>query len=201
MSRVVHGLVPRIHIFDRAGLNTWMTGSTPAVTEKPRILRCATSEIHTRGEFGSLPKCGRRLLKPSAEAHGGQALRQARPVIGLNRQPAERRITERRLEPRGRDFAEKSLQWFALVHADDRVVIAAHAYVCHKAGPAGENVVVCGRRMGVCAHDRARPSVAKMAHRLFLARRFSMDVNDDCVGFAFEGAGSELAIDGRKGVV
>ena len=65
-----------------------------------------------------------------------------------------------------------------------RIVVAGHADVGDEGGAAGEDLVVGGRHMGVRADHEAGAAVAEMAHRLLLAGRLAMHVDDDGVGAA-----------------
>ena len=108
---------------------------------------------------------------------GAIALRKA-PGAGLDRDRAERRWPQRRLEPAGRDAAREAPQRLVLRHADHRIVVAGHADVGDEAGAARRGCGVGARHMGVGADDKARPAVDEMAERLFLARRLGVEVDD-----------------------
>ena len=70
-----------------------------------------------------------------------------------------------------------------------------------KRGAAGQDALIGGRRVGVRADDEARAAVDEMAHRLFLARRFAMHVDDDRVCALAERTGGELALDRGERIV
>ena len=70
-----------------------------------------------------------------------------------------------------------------------------------KAVPPRQDAVVGGRRMGVGADHEAGAAVAEMAHRLLLAGRLAVHVDDDGVGAALERAGGELALDRGERIV
>ena len=113
----------------------------------------------------------------------------------------KRRRARRRLEPRGRDFAQEAVERLVLVHADDGIVVAGHADVGDEGGAARQDLMVGGRRMRMGADHEARAAVAEMAHRLLLAGRLAMEVDDDGVGRALERAGGKLALDRRERIV
>ena len=55
--------------------------------------------------------------------------------------------------------------------------------------------------MGMSADDQAGAAVTVKTHRLLLARRLAMNVDDDGVGRALERAGGKLALDRRERIV
>lgn len=61
----------------------------------------------------------------------------------------------------------KSLHRLGLFHADDRVVIAAHAGIGKVGGAAREDLMIGGGHMGVRAGDEARPAIAEVTHGHF----------------------------------
>ena len=67
--------------------------------------------------------------------------------------------------------------------------------------PAWQDAVVGGRHVGVGADHEARAAVGEVTHRLLLAGRLAMHVDDDGVGARAERAGGELALDRRKRIV
>ena len=136
-----------------------------------------------------------------AEPHWRNTQRQAGRVVGLDRKRAQGGRAVGGLELAGRDAAHEALQRLGLVHADDGVVVAGHADVGHERGTARQHAMVGGRHVRVGAHHQARTAIAKMPHRLLLARRLAMDVDHDRVGGAFQRTGGKLAVDRREGIV
>ena len=55
--------------------------------------------------------------------------------------------------------------------------------------------------MRMRADDQARAAVAEMAHRLLLARRLAVHVDDDRIGGGLQRAGGELALRDRERIV
>ena len=107
----------------------------------------------------------------------------------------------RRLEFALRDAAQEAGERLVLVHADHRLVVAGHADIGHEGGAAGQDALVGGRHMGVGADHEARAAVGEIAHRLLLAGRLGMHVDDDGVGVAAERAGGEFALDRGERIV
>ena len=79
--------------------------------------------------------------------------------------------------------------------------IAGHADVRHEGGAPRQDAMVGGRRVGMGADHEAGAAVDEKAHRLLLAGRLAMHVEDDGVGAGFERAGGELALDRGERIV
>ena len=64
------------------------------------------------------------------------AMARAKPVciVDLDGDPAERRLAERRRKALARDLGQEALQRFLLVHAEHRIVIAAHSGIADIGG-------------------------------------------------------------------
>ena len=127
--------------------------------------------------------------------------REAGAVVGLDGEPAQGALPERRLEARARRLLEEAADRLLLVHAEHGIVVAAHAGVGEIGGAAGQDAVVGGRHVGVGADDEARPAVEMVAERLLLARRLRVDVDHDGVGDLAQRAGLELPVGGGEGIV
>ena len=106
-----------------------------------------------------------------------------------------------RLEARARHLAQETVERLVLLHADDRIEIAGHADVGDEGGAARQDAVIGGRRMGMRADHERGAAIGEIAHRLLLAGRLAMDVDDDGVGVLAERAGGQLALDRREGIV
>ena len=130
-------------------------------------------------------------------------MRRASPVASSVSTATAHRVAgpERRLEAGARNLAQEAVQRLVLDHADHRIVVAGHADIGHEGGAARQNLVIGGRHMGVGADHQAGAAVAVEAHRLLLARRLAVHVDDDGVGHALERAGGKLALDRRERVV
>src|SRR5215813_3419392 len=72
---------------------------------------------------------GQRRRQPAADPHRGDAPRQPGLVVGLREYGAEGARPHRCRQPFGRQLAGEALDRQRLLHADDRVVVAAHAGV------------------------------------------------------------------------
>ncbi|MHC2275865.1 hypothetical protein ACVME8_002476 [Bradyrhizobium diazoefficiens] len=140
-------------------------------------------------------------LQPAAHAHRRDPQREARCIVGLDRNAAERRHPRRRLEPAGGNPRREPAQRFFLLHADDGIVVAGHAGIRHVGGAAREDLVIGGRHMGVGADDEAGAAVAEEADALLLAARLAMEIDDDRIRCNAERTGAELALQRRKGIV
>src|SRR5262245_16199352 len=101
------------------------------------------------GEWKQSPDRRPRLFEPPAEAHGADPAGEAGRVIGLDRDRAQRRRPERRLEAGGRDAPHEPVQRLVLHHADHRIIIAGHADVRDERGAARQHLVIGGWRVGV----------------------------------------------------
>ena len=93
------------------------------------------------------------------------------------------------------------MQRLILGHADHGIVVAGHADVAHEGGAAGKHAQVRGRAMGMGADHEADAAVAEIAHRLLLARRLGVQVDEDGVGARAQRTGSDFAIDGGERIV
>ena len=122
--------------------------------------------------------CGRACSSRPPRRTAPDPQREPGRIVGLHRQPAQRRSPHRRLEARPGILRMKRRERLFLVHADDQIVIAGHADVGDEGGAARQDAVVGGRRMGVRADHEARAAVEEMTHRLFLARRLGVEVDD-----------------------
>ena len=67
--------------------------------------------------------------------------------------------------------------------------------------PFGQYALVGGGYVRVRADHRRSTSVDEEAHRLLLAGRLGMHVDDNGVGALLEAAGGELGIDGAEWIV
>src|SRR5271166_6591061 len=118
----------------------------------------------------------------------------------LDRDPAEGRGTQRRLEPAGGDAADEAPQRLVLLHADHRIVVAGHADVGDKSGAAGEDAMVGARNMSVGAGYQTGPAVSEMGERRFFAGGLGVHVDDDVAGLP-QRASRQFAIERGEGIV
>src|SRR4051812_28964485 len=79
-----------------------------------------------------------------AQSYRGDARRETRRVVDLDRNRTEGRLAVGGLELARRDAADKPLQRLGLVHADDGIMVASHADVGDEGSPARQHAVICG---------------------------------------------------------
>ena len=79
----------------------------------------------------------------------------------------------------GGGLEEEALEHLVDPHADHRLVGAGHADVGLQGGAAGEDPLVGGGDVGVGAEHGAHPAVEVEAHRLLLAGRLGVEVDQD----------------------
>src|SRR5215471_13982576 len=132
----VISIVKAQHVPNRYGgvCRTFLNGPATAI-EIAGTSPAMTSSV----EWRSLPERRPRLFEPAAEAHGGDAPREAGSVVSLERERAQRRRSHRRLELGSGDAAQEPRQRLLLGHADAGIVIAGHADIGHEAGAAAEH--------------------------------------------------------------
>ena len=98
-------------------------------------------------------------------------------------------------------FLRKRWTAIVLLHADHRIVVAAHADIGLVGRAAGQHPGVGGRNMAVGAQHRRHAAVAVMAHRLLLAGRLAVHIDQDEMRRAAERILGELRIDGAERIV
>src|SRR5215216_1969911 len=96
------------------------------------------------------------------QSDGRNAQREPGPVVRFDGDSGQGRLARSRLQPRTRGLLEESPDRFLLLHAQYRVVIAAHAGIRDIGSPALEHAVVGRRHMGMSADHEARASVEMM---------------------------------------
>lgn len=144
--------------------------------------------------------CLRRHLfaQPAAHADGLYAEGEARLIVGFDIGAAEGAVAEGGLVAFAGELGDEAGERVLLLHANDAVIVAAHASI----GLIGSAVledhrVSCGH-MGVRADDKAGAAVAMVAHGHLLARCLAMHVDDDGIGHGAERHGIERGIDGLE---
>src|SRR5215470_16759051 len=147
------------------------------------------------------PKRRTRLLQPAAEPHRTDAPCKPSRIIGLDRNTTKRCRAQRWLETSRADAAHETIERLVLVHADHRVVVPGHADIGDKGGAAWQDLMVGGRRMRVSANHEAGATVAEVPHRLLLAGRLAMHIDEDRVSVASQRTGRELALNRGKWIV
>src|SRR5690606_1772255 len=97
----------------------------------------ARAGARVRPRMRALPEPRRDILQAWADAHRRDPYGEPGRVVGLERKSAQGRLAGRWLEAPGRNLAREAPQRLILVHAEHRIVIAAHAgigYVRRTAG-------------------------------------------------------------------
>ena len=105
-------------------------------------------------------------------------------VVGLDREPQSVAGPVGRLELAPGILRRKRPSGSSFPMPMTEFVVAGHADVGHEGGAARQDAVVGGRRMGMGADHEAGAAVGEIAHRLLLAGRLAMHVDDDGVGAA-----------------
>ena len=122
-----------------------------------------------------------RAARGGRRAHRLDAAGEPGRIVGDDEDAAQRRLAalgDLRLVA-GRHLGDEAADRRLLLHADHRVVIAAHAEIADIAGAAGQDLMIGGRDMGVGADHRRDAAVAIMAERHLLAGRLGMEIDDD----------------------
>ena len=127
--------------------------------------------------------------------------RQAGAVVGLDIDRAQGPFAHGRGQPLGRHLAGKTPNRGFLDHADDGIVVAAHAYVGHVAGTVREDVGVGRRNMGMGADRHRHSSVHHMAQRHLFRRGLAMDIQQDRRDAAAQAVFRQHLFDGSEGTV
>jgi len=78
----------------------------------------------------------------AADPHGFDCSREAVIIIGLEKDAAQRGLALCHLRTLAGHLGDKAQYCRSLLHADDRIVIAAHAGVGLVSGAAGQDLVV-----------------------------------------------------------
>ena len=100
-------------------------------------------------------------------------------VVGLDQDGAEGGFALGGCGARARAFSRKAGERRVHGKTDDRFVVAAHADVRDVGCALGQNAVVGRRHVGMGAHSQRHAAVGQIGERLFLARRFAVDVEND----------------------
>ena len=109
-----------------------------------------------------------RLGRVEQPADPDRSNRSCQPSgVDVSRDPAQRRRTQRRLEPARGNAAGEAPKGLILLHADHRIIVARHADVGDEASAAGENTMIRAWHMRMGADDEARPPVGEVAKRRF----------------------------------
>src|SRR6266478_7384128 len=133
----------------------------------------------TRGELG-----GETGRQPAPEADRRDVARQAARIVGLHHYSAERAGSFRDLEPLAGHLADETGDRRSLLHADDRIIVAAHAGIRLIARPGREDLAIGSRHMAMRPDDERDATVEEVTHRHLLGRSLAMDVDDDRVDVA-----------------
>ena len=133
--------------------------------------------------------------RPSAHRPAGCG--EAGAIVGLDREAAQRRLARPARSGPGR-WCRKRCIGSSFSMPSIEVVVAAHAGIGQVGRAAGEDAVVGGRHMGVRADDDADAAVDEMRHRLLLAGRLGVEVDEDGVAAWPERAGRDLAARSRR---
>ena len=99
-----------------------------------------------------------------------------------------------------RALRQEALEHQLLLHADHRVPRAAHPHVGDEGGPAREHPLVRGLDVRVRADHGGDTTVEVVAHRVLLARRIAVHVDEDG-DHARRLEGGDLAIHHAEGIV
>ena len=144
---------------------------------------------------------GTWLGEPAADPHRLDSAGQPGRVVGHDKDAAQRRLALGDLRLLARHLGHKAAHRRRLLHADHRIVVAAHPGIaddrrCRRAGSG-----VGGRDMRVRADHRRDAAVGEMADRHLLARRLGVEIDDDRGRTAPSGYGREDRVEPRERVV
>src|SRR5690606_20989766 len=150
-------------------------------------------------DLGGL-QAGNGGLQASAHADRFDAAGEARLVVGLHEDAADRRRTLGGLVAAARDLGGEPAQRLVLLVADHTVVVGAGAGVGLVGGAAGQDLGVGGGHVGVGAHHQAGPTVAPVAHGHLLGADLGVHVDDDRVGHGAQRRGLQLTVHRGEGI-
>src|SRR5215813_8227614 len=122
----------------------------PTTTAWIRRLTVAMSETGTVGESGDGAlaldlRLG--LAQATAETHRFDALGKARPILGLDEDATERAGTVGRGEALGRQLLGEAGDRHRLLHADNGIIVTAHAGIGLVGGALRQDLVIRRRHM------------------------------------------------------
>ena len=174
-------------------LSTWGTELSVFIATETAL----TLSLYSLDPEQRLGRC-----QNTTEPQPFRAGRKSGRIVDLDGQPRNGGRAHGRLESRARDLGQESVERLARVHAQHRIVVAAHADVADEGGAAAAARARRRSATWVCVPTTqlARPSTI-VAHGLLLAGGLGVEVDDDRVGAALERAGLELALHGAERVV
>src|SRR6185437_11730467 len=100
-------------------------------------------------------------------------------IVGIDQQARDRSRAEGRLVPAARDFRQEAVDRLVAIHAENRIIIAAHAGIRHVGRSRGQYASVGRRRVRMRADSRAHSTVEVESYRLLFARRLGMEIDQD----------------------
>ena len=103
--------------------------------------------------------------------------------------------------PAARHLAGEAVERFGLVHADHRIVVAAHAGIGLIRRALGQDLRIRRGHMAVRAADQRDAAIAEMAHRHLFRGRLAMNVDDGGVDARPHTVFLQFGIHGGEGIV
>ena len=119
-------------------------------------------------------------------------------IVDIDQQPGDRSRADGGLEAPARDFCQEAVDRLVAFHAENGIVIAAHAGIRHVGRATGQHARVGRRRVRMGADHGARSTVEKQPQRLLFARCLGVEINQDRIGAAFQRASRQFGVESAK---
>src|SRR5471032_1068782 len=114
--------------------------------------------------------------QPAAASKWRDATRQAARIVGFDDDAAQRTVAFGDPQALAGHLAGEAGDRRLLLHADHRIVVAAHACIGLVAGPSRQDLTVGGRHVAMRADDERGAAVGKVTHRHLLRRRLTVEI-------------------------